>query len=50
MNENCALYYPSVEFRDPVWIRQACLIWDCIYRIVPEGYSPKDTDFVTTYR
>lgn len=46
MDENSALYYPSVEFRDPLWIRQACLIWDCIYRIVPNGYFPKDSDFV----
>lgn len=46
MDENCALYYPSVEFRDPVWLRQACLIWDYIYRIVPNGYTPRDDEFV----
>lgn len=46
MNENCALYYPSVEFRNPIWLRQACLIWDYIYRIVPNGYTPKDDEFV----
>lgn len=46
MDKNSALYYPSVEFRDSDWIKQAIFIWDRIYRIVPGDYIPKDNDFI----
>ncbi len=41
---NGILYYPSIEFKDEDynWLIRASLLWDKIYRIVPEGYTPKD--------
>jgi hypothetical protein len=39
-----ALYYPSIEFADPQWLWASSLIWDRIYRIVPNGYAPEDSE------
>ncbi len=39
---NYALYYPTIEFANYQWLWQASLIWDRIYRIVPEQYEPDD--------
>lgn len=41
---NGILYYPTIEFKDEDynWLVRASLLWDKIYRIVPEGYQPKD--------
>jgi len=39
---NYALYYPTIEFSDYTWLWSAALLWDRIYRIVPDGYEPKD--------
>jgi len=39
---NYALYYPSIEFQDYRWLWSASLIWDRIYRIVPQNYKPED--------
>lgn len=36
------LYYPSIEFNNPSFIKSALCIWDTVYRIVPEGYIPDD--------
>jgi hypothetical protein len=44
MNNNYTLYYPTIEFRDPRWLWTAALIWDRIYRIVPDGYVPNDSN------
>ena len=35
------LYYPTIEFNmaDYGWLWRAALLWDKIYRIVPDGYS-----------
>lgn len=41
-----ALYFPSIEFQDEDFLRRSLLYWDIIKRIVPEGYLPKDSDFV----
>jgi len=38
------LYYPSIEFMEESWVKTALLFWDKIYRIVPESYSPIDSD------
>jgi hypothetical protein len=34
------------EFNDDAWLKSAALIWDHVYRIVPRGYTPKDSDEV----
>lgn len=41
-----ALYYPTIEFRDFEWLWNASLLWDRIYRIVPDGYEPDDCNNV----
>lgn len=41
---NSALYYPTIEFQDYEWLWNAALLWDRIYRIVPDGYEPDDPD------
>lgn len=43
MNKRKALYYPTIEFNNPQWLWTAALLWDRIYRIVPNGYTPKDS-------
>lgn len=43
MNKRVALYYPTIEFNNPKWLWTAALLWDRIYRIVPNGYAPKDS-------
>lgn len=42
MDYNATLYYPTIEFASKEWLWNACLLWDKIYRIVPEGYIPDD--------
>jgi hypothetical protein len=37
------LYYPTISFLDDRWLRQALCLWDCVYRIVPEGHQPADS-------
>lgn len=38
------LYYPTIEFKqsDYASLWSASLLWDKIYRIVPDGYTPND--------
>ena len=43
---NSALYYPYIEFADPRWLWTAALVWDKVYRIVPDDYTPQDSDNV----
>lgn len=38
------LYYPSIEFLDDGFIKSSLCIWNTIYRIVPESYTPNDSD------
>ena len=35
------LYYPTIEFNtsDYEWLWRAALLWDKVYRIVPDGYT-----------
>ena len=44
---NTALYYPTIEIKDDVWLKTAILFWDKIETIVPEDmndpYHRKDT-------
>jgi hypothetical protein len=40
-----ALYYPTIDVRDSVWLRSALLYWDKIYTIVPRAIeAPYKTD------
>ena len=43
---NNVLYYPFIEIQDETWLKSALCIWDVVYRIVPAGYTPKDSDEV----
>ena len=40
------LYYPSIEFHNEEWVKRSLLYWDRVCRIVPEGYTPKDSDLI----
>ena len=44
MKPNSILYYPHIEFQNEAWVKSRLLLWDHVYRIVPEGYSPNDSD------
>lgn len=44
MKPNSILYYPHIEFQNEAWVKSSLLLWDHVYRIVPEGYSPNDSD------
>jgi hypothetical protein len=39
---NYALYYPTIEFQSYEWLWAASLLWDRIYKIVPENYIPDE--------
>lgn len=39
-----ALYYPTIEFADLNCLKRSLLVWDRVFRIVPRGYAPNDTD------
>jgi hypothetical protein len=41
---NSALYYPTIEFHDYRWLLTASLIWDKIYRIQPDNFTPNEPD------
>lgn len=43
MTNNYTLYYPTIEFSNPEWLWTAALLWDRVYRIVPNDYTPKDS-------
>jgi hypothetical protein len=42
------LYYPFIHFRDEAWLKLSALYWDDVTRIVPQGYTPRDTRDVRT--
>ena len=39
MTFNSTLCYPTIEIKDSEWVRVAALLWDKIYRIVPDDYQ-----------
>jgi hypothetical protein len=43
-SNNSLLYYPTIEFQNRSWFKSSLTIWDKLYRIVPNGYYPKDSD------
>ena len=44
MKPDSILYYPHIEFQNEAWVKSSLLLWDHVYRIVPDGYSPNDSD------
>lgn len=44
MTANSILYYPHIEFQNEAWVKSSLLLWDHVYRIVPEDYTPIDSD------
>jgi hypothetical protein len=40
------LYYPHIEFPDSTWLKGALCVWENVFRIVPAGYVPDDSDEV----
>lgn len=42
MRQNEVLYFPSIEFQSETWVKSSLLLWDAIYRIVPQDYKPND--------
>ncbi len=42
MLANSILYYPSIEFHSEAWVKSSLILWDTVYRIVPESYTPND--------
>jgi hypothetical protein len=40
------LYFPHIEIADANLLKGALCVWDVVYRIVPAGYQPKDSDEV----
>lgn len=43
MKPNSILYYPHIEFKNEAWVKSSLLLWDHVYRIVPDGYTPEDS-------
>lgn len=39
---NGALLYPNIHLKNPTAIKESLLFYDNLYRIVPEGITPKD--------
>ncbi len=44
MKPDSILYYPHIEFQNEAWVKSSLLLWNHVYRIVPEDYSPNDSD------
>jgi hypothetical protein len=42
------LYYPFIRFRDDQWLKIAALYWPKMARIVPAGYSTRDSSTTRT--
>jgi len=36
------LLYPNIELKDPILVKEALLLYDNLYRIVPSDYKPND--------
>lgn len=44
MKADSILYYPHIEFQNEAWVKSCLLLWNHVYRIVPEDYTPEDSD------
>lgn len=40
--QNNALYYPHINFHDSAWLKSMALLYDRIYRIVPNNVKTED--------
>lgn len=49
-NPHSVLYYPSIEFQSIEWVKKALLFWDHVYRIVPDGYKPDDSNEILLFK
>jgi hypothetical protein len=38
------LYFPHIEIQNKQWLKSSLLLWDSVYRIVPQSYAPRDDD------
>ncbi|MEL1246108.1 hypothetical protein AAEO56_17675 [Flavobacterium sp. DGU11] len=43
-NADSILYYPTIEFQNETWVKSTLSFWDRVYRIVPNGYHPNDSE------
>ena len=46
MSYGKALYFPYIHFQNEEWLKYSLLYWDCIKRIVPRSYTPRDSDAI----
>lgn len=44
MKSDSILYYPHIEFQNEAWVKASLLLWNHVYRIVPNNYTPNDSD------
>lgn len=44
MMRDSVLYFPHIEIQNKEWLKNALLLWDNVYRIVPTSYTPRDDD------
>ena len=49
MTSNSILYYPSIEFHSDEWVKSSLLLWDHVYRIVPNDYIPRDNNSIKEF-
>lgn len=40
MKPDSILYYPHIEFQNEAWVKSSLLLWNHVYRIVPEVMFP----------
>ena len=45
--QESVLYFPHIEIRNKSWLKNALLLWDHVYRIVPKSYKPIDDEEMT---
>lgn len=44
-----ALYYPNLHIRDGNWLRATLLCFSKVYRIVPTGFFPQDSQDIVSF-
>lgn len=44
MKPDSILYYPHIEFQNEAWVKSSLMLWEHVYRIVPDDYIPNDSD------
>ncbi len=41
-----ALYYPYLRFRNEEWLKSTLLVFPKIWRMIPDGHHPEDSDLI----